>query len=99
MNTEHELKRSGHWRRTLKLLSLQQLSVFVFTRSSAVFLVKVAVDSLRVCQQCEESEFIIRFCSLKQCKTVLLRYVPVLLAEFVKLLQGNVSGSAVAYVE
>jgi hypothetical protein len=84
MNTESEVNRCGH-RKTLKLLSVQQLSVVVFTGSSAVLFVKVAVDSLRVFHQCKKSEFIIRFRSLKECKATLFWYVPALLADFMRM--------------
>lgn len=60
MNTESEVKRPGH-RNTLKVLSIQQLSALVFTRPSPVFLVKVAVNSLHVFNQCKKSEFELGF--------------------------------------
>ena len=94
MNTESEEKRSVH-RKTLKLLSLQQLSAVVFTHSSAVFLVKFAVNSLRVFHQWNKSEFIIRIRSLQKCKAALLESVPALLADFVTLWQAVLSRLAV----
>jgi hypothetical protein len=84
MNTESEVNHPGH-RKTSKLLSLQQLSAVAFTRSSTVFLVKVAVNSLRMFHQCKISAFKIRFRSLQKCKVILLWHVLALMARFVML--------------